>query len=75
MKLKNIDNGTVKFIMRVGKDFVKSSMPIKNAEKIIEEGKISKSNKHKGFNICVDDKYFFATESETKKSAKKTECE
>lgn len=58
MKIKH-ENGTVTFVMRAGKDFVKSQMPIGSAQTIVSTGK---SVTEKDGKIVVDDTYFFPTE-------------
>lgn len=55
MKLKH-NNGIVTYLMRTGKDFVRSTMTIGSAQGIINKGE---SVVEKGYQIIVDDKYFF----------------
>lgn len=64
MKLKS-ENGNVKYLMCAGNDLVQGTMPAKAAEKIINAGKKKSSRIHKGFGICIDDKYYFETNSDT----------
>lgn len=58
MKIKH-ENGMVTFVMRTGKDFVKSQMPIGSAQAIVSTGK---SIAEKDGKIIVDDTYFFPAE-------------
>ena len=60
MKVKS-ENGIVTFVMRAGKDKVKSKMLIGRALQIINasENVVEKKNE-----IIVDDKYFFPAEKE-----------
>lgn len=62
-----VKDGMVTFLMRAGKDMVKSQMYTKDVSTIINNGKnvVETDNE-----IIVDDKYFFPTEKE-KKSHKK----
>jgi hypothetical protein len=53
------ENGMVDFIMATGKDFVKNTMPENAALDLIENGKTEITDTHKGFPLCVDDKYYF----------------
>jgi hypothetical protein len=55
MKLKH-DNGFVTYLMRTGKDFVRSTMTIATAQGIINKGE---SVVEKGYQLVVDDTYFF----------------
>ena len=67
MKLKS-ENGMVEFIMKTGKDFVKSKTSESAATIIIAMGKTEMTDTHKSFPLCVDDKYYFPVlpeESET----------
>ena len=61
-KLKDID-GYVTFLLRTGKDFVKSQMSVAVAHLIISssDSKPKKSNMA-DYPICVDDKWFFQGE-------------
>lgn len=61
--LKVHNNTKVYYITVSGKDIVKSEMPLENAQRIIKHGKQSKSKKFDGFNLCVDNKYYFETVS------------
>lgn len=70
MKLKAI-NGTVTFIQKAGKDFVKHLMPVASAEKIVKNGKTSHSDKFEGFPLCVDDTYYFAATAPKSKTESK----
>ena len=48
-------NNQVDFIMKAGNDFVKSQMPLDEAQKIINEAKtVDSSRKFNGFNTVVD---------------------
>ena len=58
MTLKS-KNGKVEFLMRAGKDFVKSTMDEDMAQAIIDKGKEKKKSKINSLSIAVDDKFFF----------------
>lgn len=58
-------NNQVDFIMKAGNDFVKSQMPLEEAQKIISRAKsVDSSRKFNGFNTVVDKMYYFQTERE-----------
>lgn len=58
-------NNQVDFIMKAGNDFVKSQMPLDEAQKIINEAKtVDTSRKFNGFNTVVDKMYYFPMERE-----------
>jgi hypothetical protein len=59
-KLKNV-NGKVTFLLKTGKDFVRNTMSISAAQHIIDNGKITDSDKN-GYPICVDEKWYFEGE-------------
>lgn len=65
MKLKET-NGSVEFIMIAGKDLVRHKMPLHEAEKLVKNGKVSKSERFAGYPLCVDNTYFFAAVLEKK---------
>lgn len=69
MKFKH-ENGMVTFLMRVGKDFVRSQMTIGSAQGILNHGEtvIEKDGQ-----IIVDDKYFFPVAAPKRK--KQTEAD
>lgn len=58
MKLRS-ENGMVEFIMKTGKDFVKSKTSESAAMSMIAQGKCEITDTHKGFPLCVDGKYYF----------------
>ena len=60
MNIKHTD-GMVTFVMRTGKNFVKSQMPLANAVAIKTAGKEVAETDMRGFGVelCVDDTYFF----------------
>lgn len=60
MKPKII-NGYVNYLMRAGKDIVKSSMSAEATEKILKKAKKTKSNEFKGYSLCADGIYYFET--------------
>ena len=71
--------GTVTYVMRTGKTFVRSTMPLATAKSIMNSsGNVEETDKRGfGIEICVDDKYFFpivkkATQ-ETNKEEEKSE--
>lgn len=58
-------NNQVDFIMKAGNDFVKSQMPLDEAQKIISGAKsVDSSRKFNGFNTVVDKMYYFPMERE-----------
>lgn len=58
-------NNQVDFIMKAGNDFVKSQMPLDEAQKIINKAKtVDSSRKFDGFNTVVDKLYYFPMERE-----------
>lgn len=58
-------NNQVDFIMKAGNDFVKSQMPLDEAQKIINEAKtVDSSRKFNGFDTVVDKMYYFPMERE-----------
>ena len=58
-------NNQVDFIMKAGNDFVKSQMPLEEAQRIINEAKtVDSSRKFNGFNTVVDKMYYFPMERE-----------
>jgi hypothetical protein len=63
MRVKH-ENGMVTFLMRTGKDFVRSTMTIASAMGIINHGKnvVEENNQ-----IIVDDTYFFPAIPDRKK--------
>lgn len=70
MKIKS-ENGMVTFVMRAGKDKVRSQMTLGEANRIISTGKDVVETET---DVIVDDKYFFPVEVE-KKSRKKKDDE
>lgn len=68
-RLKN-KNGNVAFLMRTGRDFVRSQMPIVSAQHIVNDGKLFKSDVE-GYPININNKWYFEGEvvkvSRTKK--------
>ena len=64
MKIKH-EKGTVTFVMRTGKTFVKSTMPLATAKKTVKLGKeVEETDKRGcGIELCVDDTYFFPIET------------
>ena len=69
MKIKS-ENGMVTFIMRAGKDMVRSTMSIGEANRIISSGKNVVETE---IDVTVDDTYFFPVETEKKSRKKKNE--
>ena len=67
--LKKNANGDVWYIKKAGSAYVKATMPIGKAEGIIGTGKVEKSDKFDGFEICVDGEYYFAGELVEEKSS------
>lgn len=67
-KLKSKD-GQVEFIMKAGNDFVKSKMPLSEAQKIIDEAKTTeKSRKFDGFKTLIDGIYYLPIEKTVERS-------
>lgn len=66
MKIKH-ENGMVTFVMRAGKDLVRSRMTIGSAQGVINKGKnvIERDN-----HIIVDDTYFFPAVAKPRKKQK-----
>ena len=64
-KIKH-ENGKVTYVMRTGKTFVRSQIPLAYAESIGKSGKDVEETDKRGFGkeICVDDMYFFPIEPE-----------
>ena len=62
-KIKH-EKGTVTYVMRTGKTFVKSTMPLTYAQAIVSRSKDVEETDKRGYamEICVDDKYFFPVE-------------
>ena len=69
MNIKS-ENGMVTFVMRAGKDKVRSTMPLSDANRIISLGK---NVVNTATEIIVDDTYFFPAEPEKKATKKKKE--
>ena len=67
MKIK-AENGMVTFIMRAGKDKVRSKMTLGEANRIVSSGKNVVETE---IDIIVDDTYFFPAEPEKKPRKKK----
>ena len=62
MKLKQDKNGYVPVLMRTGKDLVASKVSILIANAVISNGKkVEESSEFEGYNLSVDDQYFFAS--------------
>lgn len=59
-KIKS-EKGIVAYAMRTGKVFVKSTMFLAYANKIVKSGKsvVLSDRRGYGMEICVDDNYFF----------------
>ena len=70
MKIKH-ENGIVTYLMRTGKDFVRSTMTIGSAQGIVNRGK---SVTEKDGQVIVDDTYFFPAVAVPKRK-KQTEDE
>lgn len=66
MNIKS-ENGMVTFVMRTGKDKVRSKMSIGEANRIINSGKEIVEN---ATEVIVDDTYFFPIEKKTRNNAK-----
>lgn len=63
MKIKH-ENGMVTFIMRAGKDLVRSRMTIGSAQGVVNKGKtVVERDNH----IIVDDTYFFPVAAKPRK--------
>ena len=69
MKIK-AENGMVTFIMKAGKDKVRSSMSLAEANRIIESGE-SVIETERG--IVVDETYYFPVEKKPRKKSKTNE--
>lgn len=67
--IKN-NNGTVTYLMRVSVGFVKYTMPLETAQKLISKAaEVKETTTVKDYPLSVDDKYFFPLE-DSKKSSK-----
>lgn len=60
MKIKH-EKGIVRYVMRAGATFVRSTMPLAYANRMVKHSKNVEETNKRGFGveICVDDKYFF----------------
>lgn len=72
-RLKNT-NGKVTFLLRTGKDLVKSQMAIASAQHIINHGKLMKSDVS-GYPINIDNKWYFEGEVSKRTAPRKAEGE
>lgn len=68
MKLKS-ENGMVTFIMKAGKDKVRSSMSLAEANRIIEANENVVETET---DVVVNDTYYFPIEKETEKPSPKS---
>nr|DAU56337.1 MAG TPA: hypothetical protein [Caudoviricetes sp.] len=59
-KLKNV-NGRVKSMLKTGKDYSVNTISISAAQHIIDNGKITESDRE-GYPICVDGLWYFEGE-------------
>lgn len=57
-KLKEKD-GNVNAILHTGKDFVKTFLSTKGVESLIKSGKVSKGTEIEGYEICVNNEWYF----------------
>lgn len=64
MKDLKIKDGNVRYQMIAGGSMVLGSMPVAPARWMIKTGFSEESDRIPGFEIVVDGKYFFETESE-----------
>ena len=71
MKIKHT-NGIVTYLVRAGKDLVRSTMSLSSASAIVKNGKnvVEKDNQ-----IIVDDHYFFPAEAEKPAPKRKNKTE
>ena len=69
MNIKH-ENGIVTFLMRTGKDLVRSTMTIGSAMGIVNKGKEITENDNQ---VIVDDTYFFPALATSKSRKKQTE--
>lgn len=70
-KLKETE-GKVTFLLRTGNSLVRDKMSVTMAQRIIDEGTAGRSDV-KGYNLCVDGKWYFRAENVKKKVATPTE--
>ena len=70
-KLKSV-NGKVTFLLRTGKDFVKSQMAIASAQHIIDNGELIKSDVE-GYPIDINNEWYFEGEVFKRTAPKKAE--
>lgn len=66
-KLKKNEYGKVNYLLRTGKDLVKSQMNVMAAQHIIDNGKFTKTVDPK-YPIAIDDNWFFEGEEITPSS-------
>lgn len=71
MNIKH-ENGMVTYLMRTGKDFVRSQMTIGSAKGIVNNGK---SVIEENGRIIVDDKYFFPAVVKSRKKKEEVTAE
>lgn len=73
-KIKH-DRGIVTFVMRTGKTFVRDKMQLATALAIAKKGKevIETKKRGYGYELCVDDTYFFPMVEAKLRKPKKTE--
>lgn len=71
-KLKKNEYGKVNYLLRTGKDLVKSQMNPMSAQHIIDNGEFTETVDPK-YPIAIDDKWFFEGEAITPSSPAKTQ--
>lgn len=67
------NNGNVQFVIKAGKDFVKSEMPEENAKRLFSLGIEKQSADVDGFPVKINDMYFKADTKGIEKDAPKKE--
>ncbi len=60
--LKN--NGMIPFLMKAGKDIVSAIMTKEEMDKIIKNGEVVENNDHVGYNVLVNDLFYFSVADE-----------
>lgn len=69
--LKN--NGMIPFLMKAGKDIVSAIMTKEEMDKIIKNGEVVENNDHVGYNVLVNDLFYFSVADEKVKKVETIE--
>ena len=71
--LKN--NGMIPFLMKAGKDIVSAIMTKEEMDKIIKNGEVVANNDHVGYNVLVNDLFYFSVADEKVKKVETIEAD